>query len=92
MEYLRVASYWELHHELIDKDHEGLTRCLYGNDKRSKAVIKSSSEECGTCNNASMCLAKSCMLYGPGLSKEVNKFGLNEKAVPFEGRVMTCSL
>ena len=35
-----------------------------------------------------MCLAKSCMLYGPSLSKEVNKFGWNEKAVPFEGRVI----
>ena len=69
-----------------------MTWCLYGNDKRSEAVMKSSSEECRTCNNAFMCLAKSGMLYGPGLSKEVSKFGSNNTAVPFEGRVITCSL
>ena len=58
----------------------------------SEAVMKSNSDECGTCNNVSMYLVKGCMLYGPGVSKEVNKFGWNENAVPFEGRVMTCSL
>ena len=58
----------------------------------SEAVMKSSSKECGICNNASICLAKSCILYGPGLENKVSKFSWNDKAVPFVGRVMTCSL
>ena len=60
--------------------------------KDLRQLQKFSSKECGICNNVSMCLAKRCMLYGPGMSKEVNIFGWNEKAVPFEGRVITCSL
>ena len=71
---------------------KNLTGCLYGKDNRSDAVTKSNSDECGICNRASICLAKSCILYGPGLEKEVNKFGWNENAICFEGRVITCSL
>ena len=69
-----------------------MTGCLYGKDNRSEAVMKSSSKECWICNNVSICLAKSCIFYRPGLENEVSKFGWNEKAVPFGGRVITCSL
>ena len=60
--------------------------------KDVKEVIKSSSDECGTCNIVFMCLVTSCMLHAPGPSKEVIKFGWNKNAVHFEGSVVTCSL